>query len=103
MARIKKNDTVQVLAGKDKGKIGKVLSVIPSKNRAIVEIVNMVKKHARRTRDDQQGGIVHKEASVNLSNLAIFCKGCNRATKIGYEVLKDGTKTRFCKKCKEVF
>lgn len=103
MARIKKNDTVTVLGGKDKGKTGKILALFPERERAIVEGVNLVKKHARRTRDDQKGGIVEKEASIHVSNLAIFCKGCNRPTKVGYDLLKDGTKTRFCKRCKEVF
>lgn len=103
MSKIKKNDTVLVLTGKNKGKSGKVLAVLVARNRAIVEGVNLVKKHARRTRDDQQGGIVQKEASIHLSNLAVFCKGCNGATKVGFNILKDGTKTRFCKKCKEVF
>jgi len=103
MAKIRKNDTVLVLAGKDKGKSGKVLAVLPRSERAIVEGINFVKKHARRTRDDQKGGVVQKESPINVSNLAIFCKGCNGQTKIGFNILKDGTKTRFCKKCKEVF
>jgi len=103
MIKIKKNDTVQVLAGKDKGKTGKVLVILREKNRAIVEKVNFIKKHARKTKEDQKGGIVEKEASINMSNLAVFCKGCNRATKVGINRLKDGTKTRFCKKCNEVF
>lgn len=103
MSKIKKNDTVVVLAGKDKGKNGKVLHIFPNRQRAIVEGVNMVKKATRKTREDQQGGIIHKESTISLSNLAIFCKGCNRPTKIGNEVLGDGTKTRFCKRCKEVF
>jgi len=101
--KIKKNDTVIALAGRDKGKTGKVLAIIPGKKRAIVEGVNFVKKHARRTREDDKGGIIQKEATVHISNLAVFCKGCNRPTKVGYNVLKDGTKSRFCKKCKEVF
>lgn len=92
-----------VLAGKDKGKTGKVLSVLPARRRAIVEGINMVKKHQRRTREEEKGGVVEKEASINLSNLAVFCKGCNRPTKVGFDVLKDGTKTRFCRKCKEAF
>jgi len=94
---------VTVLAGKDRGKTGKVLAIVPAKNGAIVEGVNFVKKHARRTREDEKGGIVTKESAIQISNLALFCKGCNRRTKIGINVLKDGTKTRFCKKCKEVF
>ncbi|MFH1594449.1 MAG: 50S ribosomal protein L24 [Candidatus Omnitrophota bacterium] len=103
MAKIKKNDTVVVLAGKDKGKKGVVLEVIPAKNRMIVEGVNFVKKHMRRTRDDQKGGVVQKEAPIHRSNLAIFCKGCNGPTKVGFNMLSDGTKARFCPKCKEVF
>ena len=103
MARIKKNDTVVLLAGKDKGKTGKVLAVIPAKNRAIVEGANFVKKHARRTRENEKGGIVEKESSINMSNLALFCKGCNRPVRAGFKKLQDGTKSRFCKRCKEVF
>ncbi|OGW75172.1 MAG: 50S ribosomal protein L24 [Omnitrophica bacterium RBG_13_46_9] len=103
MAKIRKNDTVIVLSGKDKGKTGKVLTVLPRKNRAIVEGVNFVKKHQRRSRDDQKGGIVQKEATIHISDLAVFCKGCNRPTKVGFNVLTDGTKTRFCKRCNEIF
>ncbi|MFH1380884.1 MAG: 50S ribosomal protein L24 [Candidatus Omnitrophota bacterium] len=103
MSKIKKNDIVQVIAGKDKGKTGKVLAILRAKNRAIVEKVNFIKKHVKKTKDDQKGGIVEKEASINLTNLSLFCKGCNRPTKIGIDKLKDGTKVRFCKKCKEVF
>ena len=103
MGRIKKNDTVVILSGKDTGKSGKVLALLPARQRAIVEGVNLIKKHAKRTREDQKGGIIQKEASIHTSNLALFCKGCNRPTKLGYNILKDGTKTRFCKRCKEVF
>jgi len=101
MSRIKKNDTVTVLAGRDKGKTGKVLRVYPARQKAIVEGVNFVKKHQRKTREDQQGGVVQRESAIHLSDLALFCKGCNRLTRAGFEVLKDGTKTRYCKKCKE--
>ena len=103
MSKIKKNDTVVVLAGRDRGKTGKVLKMWSARNKAIVEGVNFVKKHTRRTREDQKGGIVTKESTIDLSNLAVFCKGCNRPTKVGTDALKDGTKTRFCKRCKEVF
>jgi large subunit ribosomal protein L24 len=102
MGNIKKNDTVVVLAGRDKGKTGKVLRVFPKEERAIVEGVNFVKKHVRKTRDDQQGGIIQKESLINLSNLALMCRGCNRPTRIGVKVLADGTKSRYCKKCDEV-
>lgn len=102
MLHIKKNDTVKVLAGKDKGKTGKVLKVFPDRKRAIVQGANFTKKHKRKTRQDDQGGIVQREASVNLSNLLVVCKGCNRPTRIGVDVLADGSKVRYCKKCKEV-
>ena len=102
MARIKKGDIVMVLAGKDRGKTGKVLNVLPKEERAIVEGVNFIKKHVRRRREEQQGGIVQMENPIYSSNLAIFCKGCNRAARVGFTKLRDGTKSRFCKKCKEI-
>jgi len=102
MSKIRKDDTVMVLAGKDRGKTGKVLRIFPERERAIVEGVNFVKKHMRRTREDQQGGVIQRESTINISNLAIFCKGCNRAARIGVTLLADGTKSRYCKKCNEV-
>ena len=100
--KVKKNDTVKVIAGKDKGKTGKVLKVYPEKDRAIVQGVNFTKKHTRRTRQDDKGGIIQREASLNISNLAVICKGCNRPTRVGMDILADGSRVRFCKKCKEV-
>ncbi|MFC1509874.1 50S ribosomal protein L24 [Candidatus Omnitrophota bacterium] len=102
MARIKKNDTVKILTGKDKGKSGKILFVFPEKNRALVQGLNLVKKHARKTREDQQGGVIQKESPVNVSNLMVVCQKCNKPTKVGFSSLSDGTKTRICKKCKEL-
>jgi len=102
MSRMRRGDTVMVITGKDKGKTGKVLKVFPEKNKAIVEGVNFAKKHMRRTKEDQQGGIIQKESLINLSNLILFCKGCSRPTRIGINVLSDGTKSRYCKKCNEV-
>ena len=102
MLHIKKNDTVKVLAGKDRGKTGKVLKINPVGGRAIIQGINFTKKHTRRRKQDEQGGIIQREASVNLSNLAIVCKGCNRASRVGIDILADGSKVRFCKKCKEV-
>lgn len=101
MFHIKKNDTVKVLAGKDKGKTGKVLKVYPVTDRAIVQGVNFSKKHARKSQQNDQGGIIQREASINLSNLAVVCKGCDRPTRIGIDVLSDESKVRYCKKCKE--
>ncbi|MEK7868385.1 MAG: 50S ribosomal protein L24 [Candidatus Omnitrophota bacterium] len=103
MANIKKNDIVKILAGRDNGKTGKVLTVFPKKMKALVQGINMVKKHSRRqSNDQQQGGIVHKESSINVSNLMIICQKCSRATRVGFNKLSDGTKVRICKKCKEI-
>lgn len=102
MKKIKKNDMVYVLAGRDKGKTGKVFRVFPAKERALVEGINYIKKHVRKTQKDQQGGIVQKESAIHLSNLALFCKTCNKSTRTGFSILGDGTKSRYCKKCKEV-
>ena len=102
MLRIKKNDTVKILAGKDKGKTGKVLRVDPARGRAIIQGANFNKKHARQTKQEEKGGIIEREAFVELSNLAIVCKGCNRPARTGVDILKDGSKVRYCKKCKEV-
>ncbi len=102
MLKIKKNDIVICIAGRDKGKKGKVLSVIPKKNRVIVEGINMIKRHTRRTREDQQGGVIHKETGIQLSNLALVCGKCNKTVRVAISMLKDGSKVRTCKKCKEV-
>ena len=103
MGKIRKNDTVVVLAGKDKSKTGKVLTLQAGTNKAIVEGVNFVKKHVKKTKEDQQGGILEKEAPIQISNLAVFCKKCNAGSKVGYSILNDGSKSRYCKKCNEVF
>jgi len=102
MNKIKKSDMVYVLTGKDKGKTGKVFRVNAKDGKALVEGVNYVKKHMRKTKQDQQGGIVNKESPIQLSNLALLCKTCNKPAGIGIHVLADGTKSRFCKTCKEV-
>lgn len=102
MNKIKKNDIVYVLNGRDSGKTGKVFRVFPGKGRALVEGINYVKKHARKTKSDQQGGIVQKESAIDISNLAIFCKTCNKPSRPGINVLADGTRARYCKRCKEV-
>ncbi|MBI5417250.1 50S ribosomal protein L24 [Candidatus Poribacteria bacterium] len=102
---IKKNDIVMVMKGKDKGKTGKVLKIIPEKKRAIVEKMNIAKKHTRQVRGDkgtQEGGIIEKENSINISNLALVCSKCNKPTRTGKTVLSDGKKLRVCKRCEEM-
>lgn len=102
MLKIRKEDIVQVIKGKDTGKKGRVLEVIRQKNRALVEGINLVKKHKRQSRQDQQGGIVSIETPISLANIMLLCKHCGRPARIGFKVAPDGTKSRFCKGCKEV-
>lgn len=102
MANIKKNDVVKILTGRDSGKTGKVLTVFPKKMKALVQGINMVKKHSRRKSNDQQGGIIHKESNIDISNLMVVCQKCSKAVRIGFNKLTDGTKVRICKKCKEI-
>jgi len=99
---IKKNDTVMVIAGKEKGKSGKVMRIIPKKDRAIVEKLNMVKRHMRPGPQSRQGGILEREGSIHISNLMLLCSKCTDPTRVGYKILEDNRKVRFCKKCNEV-
>jgi large subunit ribosomal protein L24 len=100
-AHIRKNDSVMVIAGRERGKTGKVLRLIPDANRAIVERVNMVKRHVRPRGPQQTGGILEKEASLHISNLMIMCDKCNAPVRIGWKVLADGQKVRVCRRCGE--
>lgn len=101
--RIKKNDMVMVIAGKEKGKSGKILRILPKKEGAVVEKLNMMKRHMRAGPQSRQGGILEKEAPIHLSNLMLVCSKCTDPTRVGYKVLEDGKKVRYCKKCGEVF
>jgi large subunit ribosomal protein L24 len=96
---VKKEDMVKIVAGKERGKTGKVLRVFPAKGRVVVEGLNQVKRHTRPTQLSPEGGIVEKEAAVSISNVMLICGSCNEATRTGVRLLEDGTKTRFCKKC----
>lgn len=102
MLKIKRADTVQVIKGKDRGKKGKVLMLLPEERRAIVEGINLIKKHKRKTKQDEPGGIISIESPISISNLAQLCKSCARAVRVGFTLLKDNTKVRVCKKCKAV-
>ncbi len=101
MERIRKNDTVKVLSGRDRGKAGKVLRVFREEGRAIVEGVNMVKKHMRRSQQNPQGGIVAQELPLHLSKLQPVCPRCNRPVRVAFPVLKDGSRNRVCTRCQE--
>lgn len=100
---VKKNDTVMVITGEDKGKKGKVLSVDKDNRRVIVEGVNMATKHKKPRRQGDIGGIVHQEAPISASNVMRVCDKCQKPTRIGYTILEDGSKVRVCKKCGENF
>jgi large subunit ribosomal protein L24 len=99
--RIKKDDKVIVISGKEKGKIGTVLKVDSEKARIIVEKVNMVKRHARPSAKTAQGGIIEKEAPLHISSVMIVCNKCTEPTRIGKRKLEDGSQVRVCKKCGE--
>ena len=97
---IKKNDEVFILRGKDRGKTGRVLIVIPKNERIVVEGVQMIKRHTRpNPQKNIKGGVVEKEASIHISNVAIVCKNCKQHTRIANKVLGDGRRVRACKKC----
>ncbi len=101
MERLKKNDTVEVIAGKDKGKKGKVLRVYPKTERALIQGVNVTKRHMKQRSQDTPGGIIELESPLALANLLPVCNKCGRGVKVGFKVLEDGTKIRICRKCKE--
>jgi large subunit ribosomal protein L24 len=105
--KIKKGDSVLVIAGDDRGKTGKVLKVFPDKNRAIVEGVNFIKRHTRQTRRVQKGGIIEKEAAVDISNLLVYCPKCSSPTRVSFKIMQGETgqksnKIRICLKCGEI-
>ncbi len=99
---IKKGDTVVVISGKDKGKKGKVLSVYPNNDRVLVEGVNMLTKHQKPSQKVQQGGIIHQEGPIHVSNVMVYCDKDKQGVRIGYKILENGQKVRICKKCGEV-
>lgn len=99
---VKKNDTVKVLSGKEKGKSGKILKAYPAKGRVIIEHLHMIKKHTKRQSQGQGGGIIEREGTVHVSNVMLVCPSCKQATRIGKKILEDGSKVRTCKKCGEV-
>jgi large subunit ribosomal protein L24 len=98
---LKADDQVEVIAGKDKGRVGKVLKVFPAESKATVERINMIKRHTKPRDASQQGQIVEREAPIHVSNLLLICPECAQTGRIGRKVLEDGTKVRFCKKCSE--
>ena len=102
MLKVKKGDNVIVLAGRDKGKHGEVLLVLPKENRALVQGVNIVRRHQKQSAQQAEGGIISKESPINLSNLALEDPKDGKPTRVGFKKLDDGTKVRFAKRSGEV-
>jgi len=102
MMSIIKNDTVKVISGNHKGKVGRVLKVFPKTQRIIVEKVHLVKRHTKRKSQQDQGGILEKEAPIHVSNVLLVCPKCSKPTRTGIGVLADGKKVRVCRLCKEM-
>ncbi len=100
MAKIRRDDTVLVIKGKERGKTGVVRQVIPHKNRLIITGVNMVKRHMQ-PRAQRPGGIIEREAPLHVSNVELICKSCNKPTRVGFRFHDDGTKFRYCRRCEQ--
>ena len=98
-ARVRKNDTVMVITGRERGKTGKVLRVITDSRRVLIERLNMVKRHTKARGPQSPQGIVEKEAPIHLSNLMIMCDKCNAPVRMGRRVLEDGRRVRVCRRC----
>jgi large subunit ribosomal protein L24 len=102
VVKIRKNDTVVVVAGKDRGKKGKVRFAYPKNEQLLVEGVNFIKKSARPTGQTRQAGIIEREAPIHISNVMLLCSRCNRPTRVGFIHLEDGRRVRICRSCREV-
>ena len=99
--KIRKEDNVLVIAGKDKGKKGKIRFVYPRKDRVLVEGINMIKTHSRAKAQVKQGGLIEREATIAISDVMLICTRCNKPARIGFKTLEDGSKVRICRSCKE--
>ncbi|MBI5681623.1 MAG: 50S ribosomal protein L24 [Deltaproteobacteria bacterium] len=100
--KIKKNDQVMIITGREKGKTGRVIMVIPDNAKVVIEKLNIVKRHTKASAKTKQGGIIEKEAPVSISNVMLICERCKGPVRVGRKILEDGKKVRYCKKCGEV-
>jgi large subunit ribosomal protein L24 len=100
--KIRKNDNVLIIAGKDKGKKGKVRKALPDKNSVIVEGLNLIKRHSKTKGKTRQAGIIEMEGPVHISNVMVICNKCNKPARVGSRILDDGKKARFCHNCTEI-
>ena len=100
--KIQKNDNVLIIVGKDKGKKGKVRKAIPGKDGVIVEGLNLIKRHSKTKGKTRQAGIIELEAPVHISNVMVICNKCNKPARIGFRLLEDGKRARYCRNCSEI-
>ena len=101
MRRIKRDDTVVVITGKEKGKQGQVREVLPREDRVIIQGVNLVKRHRRQTVQGTPAGIIEQEAPIHVSNVKLVCPACQKPVRVGFRVRSDGVKVRVCKSCRQ--
>ncbi len=102
MFKIRRDDTVEVMKGRDRGKRGKVRQILPNKNRAVVADVNVMKKHVKPGGQARQAGIIDLEVPIQIANLALVCSKCGKRTRVSFRVMEDGAKGRVCKVCGEL-
>ncbi len=100
--KIKKGDNVLIIAGKDRGKKGKVRKALPDKDKVIVDGFNMIKRHSKTKGKTRQAGIIELEAPIDISNVMIICNKCNKPARMGYRALEDGNRARYCHSCSEI-
>jgi large subunit ribosomal protein L24 len=100
--KIKKGDNVLIIAGKDRGKKGKVRKALPDKDKVIVDGFNMIKRHSKTKGKTRQAGIIELEAPIDISNVMIICNKCNKPARVGYRALEDGNRARYCHSCSEI-
>jgi large subunit ribosomal protein L24 len=101
--KVRKGDTVVVISGNDRGKMGKVLKVEPNSGRIIVEGIHFIKRHTRPSQRSQKGGIVEKEAPIHASDVLVYCSKCDRGVRVGRKILQDKRRVRYCRRCGEMF
>ena len=99
---VRKGDTVVVIAGKDRGKSGKVLSVFQRERKVTIEKINIIKRHTKPNQQNRQGGILEREAPIHLSNVMIYCATCQKPVRVGSKTMADGSRVRACKKCQQL-
>ncbi len=103
MQKIRKGDTVKVISGNDRGRVGTVLKVFPKERRIIVKGVQMITRHLRPSAKHREGGIVQQEGTLSISNVLLICPECDRPTRVGFVISESGEKLRQCKQCKKTF